>query len=217
MDMDYTALRERMVAEQLEARDIVDSRVLEAMRKVPRHLFVPPELQHLAYHDGPLPIGHDQTISQPYIVALMTQSLQLQGDEMVLEVGTGSGYQTAVLCELCKQVYSVERDRFLASRAATRLTDLGYTNVEVYVGDGSQGLADMAPFDAILVSAAAPSIPGPLRTQLAEGGRLVLPVGDRTSQMLVRVRREGESWRIEDLAPVMFVLLYGRYGFRKER
>ncbi len=217
MDMDYTALRERMVAEQLEARDIVDSRVLEAMRKVPRHLFVPPELQHLAYHDGPLPIGHDQTISQPYIVALMTQSLQLKGDETVLEVGTGSGYQTAVLCELCKQVYSVERDRFLASRAATRLTDLGYTNVEVYVGDGSQGLADMAPFDAILVSAAAPSIPGPLRTQLAEGGRLVLPVGDRTSQMLVRVRREGESWRIEDLAPVMFVLLYGRYGFRKER
>lgn len=217
MDMDYTALRERMVAEQLEARDIVDSRVLEAMRKVPRHLFVPPELQHLAYHDGPLPIGHDQTISQPYIVALMTQSLQLKGDETVLEVGTGSGYQTAVLCELCKQVYSLERDRFLASRAATRLTDLGYTNVEVYVGDGSQGLADMAPFDAILVSAAAPSIPGPLRTQLAEGGRLVLPVGDRTSQMLVRVRREGESWRIEDLAPVMFVLLYGRYGFRKER
>ncbi|NPV68649.1 MAG: protein-L-isoaspartate(D-aspartate) O-methyltransferase [Anaerolineae bacterium] len=215
--MDYTALRERMVAEQLEARDIVDSRVLEAMRKVPRHLFVPPELQHLAYHDGPLPIGHDQTISQPYIVALMTQSLQLKGDETVLEVGTGSGYQTAVLCELCKQVYSLERDRFLASRAATRLTDLGYTNVEVYVGDGSQGLADMAPFDAILVSAAAPSIPGPLRTQLAEGGRLVLPVGDRTSQMLVRVRREGESWRIEDLAPVMFVLLYGRYGFRKER
>lgn len=217
MDMDYTALRERMVAEQLEARDIVDPRVLEAMRKVPRHLFVPPELQHLAYHDGPLPIGHDQTISQPYIVALMTQSLQLKGDETVLEVGTGSGYQTAVLCELCKQVYSLERDRFLASRAATRLTDLGYTNVEVYVGDGSQGLADMAPFDAILVSAAAPSIPGPLRTQLAEGGRLVLPVGDRTSQMLVRVRREGESWRIEDLAPVMFVLLYGRYGFRKER
>ncbi len=217
MDLDYATLRERMVTEQLEARDIVDSRVLEAMRKVPRHLFVPPELQHLAYHDGPLPIGHDQTISQPYIVALMTQCLQLTGNETVLEVGTGSGYQTAVLCELCRQVFSLERDRFLASRAANRLTELGYTNVEVYVGDGSQGLADMAPFDAILVSAAAPSIPGPLRTQLADGGRLVLPVGDRTSQMLVRVWREGDSWRIEDIAPVMFVLLYGRYGFRKGR
>jgi len=147
----------------------------------------------------------------------MTQSLGLTGSETVLEVGTGSGYQTAVLCELCRQVFSLERDRFLANRAASRLTELGFANVEVYVGDGSQGLPDMAPFDAILVSAAAPAIPGPLRTQLADGGRLVLPVGDRTSQMLVRVWRDGDSWRIEDIAPVMFVLLYGRYGFHKER
>ncbi len=213
--MDFDTLRERMVVEQLQERDITDPRVLGAMRKVPRHLFVPSDLQHLAYRDGPLPIGRDQTISQPYIVALMTQCLLLSGHETVLEVGTGSGYQTAVLCELCAQVFSLERDKWLADQAATRLTDLGYTNVEVYVGDGSQGLPDMAPFDAILVSAAAPAIPGPLRSQLADGGRLVLPVGDRDHQMLERVWRTGDTWHIEQLVPVMFVLLYGRYGFRE--
>jgi protein-L-isoaspartate(D-aspartate) O-methyltransferase len=215
--MDFTSLRERMVVEQLQARDINHPRVLDAMRKVPRHIFVPPDLQHLAYRDGPLPIGRDQTISQPYIVALMTQSLMLSGHETVLEVGTGSGYQTAILCELCGQVFSLECDRFLADRAATRLTDLGYSNVEIYVGDGSQGLPDMAPFDAILVSAAAPAIPGPLRNQLADGGRMVLPVGTRENQMLERVWRTDEVWHIERIAPVLFVLLYGRYGFSKER
>lgn len=206
-----------MVAEQLAGRDITDPRVLEVMRTVPRHLFVPPDLQHLAYRDGPLPIGHDQTISQPYVVALMTQSLLLEGDEIVLEVGTGSGYQTAVLCGLCRQVFSLEREAFLAERAATRLAELDYRNVEVYVGDGSQGLPDMAPFDAILVSAAAPAIPGPLRSQLSDGGRLVIPIGNRESQMLERVWREGDTWRIERLVPVLFVPLYGRYGFRDWR
>jgi protein-L-isoaspartate(D-aspartate) O-methyltransferase len=211
--MDYNNLREKMVREQLESRDITQPRVLEAMRQVPRHLFVPADLDHLAYRDGPLPIGRDQTISQPYIVALMTQSLMLNGDETVLEVGTGSGYQTAILCELCKQVYSLERDQLLADRAAARLAELDYDNLEIYVGDGSQGLPDMAPFDAIIVSAAAPSIPGPLRTQLADGGRLILPVGSRENQTLERVWRTGDVWHIERIAPVMFVLLYGRYGF----
>lgn len=215
--MDYDNLRQRMVDEQLQGRDINNARVLAAMRTVPRHLFVPSDLQHLAYRDGPLPIGGDQTISQPYIVALMTQTLMLSGHETVLEVGTGSGYQTAVLCELAHQVFSLERNAKLANNAATRLTEMGYENVEIHVGDGSQGLADMAPFDAILVSAAAPAIPGPLRSQLGEGGRLVLPVGNRDSQWLERVWRTGNSWHIERLIPVMFVLLYGRYGFRSRR
>ncbi len=213
--MDHTAQREQMVIEQLEGRNITDPRVLAAMRKVPRHVFVPPDLQHLAYRDGPLPIGRDQTISQPYIVALMTQYLMLSGHEVVLEVGTGSGYQTAILCELASQVYSLERDPVLANQAATRLTGLGYRNVEVLVGDGSQGLADMSPFDAILVSAAAPAIPGPLRSQLADGGRMILPVGNREHQVLEHIWRTGETWHIERIAPVMFVLLYGRYGFRE--
>jgi protein-L-isoaspartate(D-aspartate) O-methyltransferase len=217
--MDFDLARERMVAEQLEARDITQPDVLAALRKVPRHLFVPPDLQHLAYRDGPLPIGNDQTISQPYIVALMTQALRLLKTETVLEVGTGSGYQAAILAELCQQVYSLERDRHLAEQAGKRLADLGYTNVEVYVGDGSQGLPDMAPFDAILVAAAAPSIPDPLRAQLRDGGRLVLPVGNRDGQVLERLRRNGDTWRVERLGPVMFVPLVGRYGFsdRKRR
>lgn len=215
--MDFVGLREQMVVEQLEKRDIVAPRVLAAMRKVPRHLFVPPDMQHLAYRDGPLPIGRQQTISQPYIVALMTQSLMLSGHESVLEIGTGSGYQTAILCELANQVFSLERDPVLAERAADLLAELGYANVEIHVGDGSQGLPDMAPFDGILVTAAAPAIPGPLRSQMSDGGRMILPVGDREHQMLELVWRVGESWHIERLIPVMFVLMYGRYGFRPPR
>ena len=215
--MNYAVLRELMVEEQLIGRDIIDARVLDAMRKVPRHRFVPEDLRHMAYRDGPLPIGRDQTISQPYIVALMTQCLQLTGEETILEIGTGSGYQTAVLCELCERVVSLEREPILAERASTLLTELDYNNVEVYVGDGSQGLMDESPFDAILVSAAAPSIPGPLCSQLRDNGRLVLPVGDRKHQMLERVWRRGNSLEIEYLMPVMFVLLYGRYGFSDNR
>lgn len=215
--MDFAALREQMVAEQIEARGIRDTRLLEALRRVPRHEFVPEDLQHLAYRDGPLPIGNDQTISQPYIVALMTEQLRLTGTETVLEVGTGSGYQTAILCELAQQVFSLERDRFLADTASRRLGGMGYTNLELYVGDGSQGFPDMAPFDGIIVSAAAPAIPGPLRSQLGEGGRLVLPVGNRHNQVLQCVTRTGADWQIDEIAPVMFVLLYGRYGFRSGR
>ena len=217
--MDFDAAREQMVVDQLEARDITHPGVLAAMRKVPRHLFVPPDLRHLAYRDGPLPIGNDQTISQPYIVALMTQYLAPLKAETILEIGTGSGYQAAVLAELSGQVFSLERDRHLAEQAGKRLADLGYTNVEVYVGDGSQGLPDMAPFDAILVTAAAPSVPNPLPMQLRDGGRLVLPVGNREGQFLERVWRTDDTWRVERLAPVMFVPLVGRYGFsnRKRR
>jgi protein-L-isoaspartate(D-aspartate) O-methyltransferase len=210
---DWQALRERMVQEQLAARRIIDQRVLSTMRTVPRHLFVPDDLRHLAYRDSPLPIGNDQTISQPYIVAYMTQALGLTGTETVLEVGTGSGYQTAILCQLARQVYSIERHAKLAEQAATRLEMLDLHNVELMVGDGSQGLADMAPFDAILITAAAPALPIALRSQLADGGRMVLPVGDNQNQYLERVIRTGGIWHVERLLPVMFVLLIGRYGF----
>jgi protein-L-isoaspartate(D-aspartate) O-methyltransferase len=211
--LDFEMMRERMVRDQLEARGITDPRVLDAMRYVPRHRFVPEHLHSLAYDDGPLPIGSNQTISQPYIVALMTQMLELRLDDMVLEIGTGSGYQTAVLCRLARFIYSLERYPALAERSSALLDDLGYHNVEVYVGDGSQGLPDMAPYDAIIVTAAAPAIPGPLRTQMADEGRMVLPIGDRFQQFLQRVRRTGESWKVESLIPVMFVPLYGRHGF----
>jgi protein-L-isoaspartate(D-aspartate) O-methyltransferase len=210
---DFEMLRERMVRDQLLARDITDPRVLEAMRRVPRHQFVPSHVQSKAYEDGPLPIGNNQTISQPYIVALMTQTLELKMDDTVLEIGTGSGYQTAVLCQLARFVYSLERYPALGEHASQLLNELGYHNVEVYIGDGSQGLPDMAPFDAIIVTAAAPAIPGPLRAQMANGGRLVLPIGDQYQQYLQRVRRSGDSWTIEYLIPVMFVPLYGRHGF----
>ncbi len=210
---DWQALREHMVQEQLAARNIIDPRVLSAMRNIPRHMFVPDDLRHLAYRDSPLPIGNDQTISQPYIVAYMTQALGLTGTETLLEIGTGSGYQTAILCQLAHQVYSIERHAKLAEQAGARLEALDIHNVELMVGDGSQGLADMAPFDAILVTAAAPALPIVLRSQLADGGRMVLPVGDNQNQYLERVTRRGETWQVERLLPVMFVLLIGRYGF----
>jgi protein-L-isoaspartate(D-aspartate) O-methyltransferase len=211
--LDFNTLRERMVLEQLEARSIFDSRVLMAMRDVPRHYFVPDELRHLAYRDGPLPIGQEQTISQPFMVAYMTQCLQLSGHETILEIGTGSGYQTAVLCQLARHVISIERHAALAERAAATLDALGIDNVEIHEGDGSQGVPDMAPFDAIVVSAAAPAIPNTLMTQLGDGGRMVIPVGDTYSQYLQRVYRSGTTWQIEQLMPVMFVLMIGRYGF----
>jgi protein-L-isoaspartate(D-aspartate) O-methyltransferase len=204
--------RRRMVREQLAGRDITDPRVLQAMTEAPRHRFVAPEWQHMAYEDGPLPIGADQTISQPYIVALMSQLLELTGRETVLEIGTGSGYQTAVLARLARQVFSIERIVELAEQASQRLTALGVNNVEIHVGDGSRGLPDQAPFDAILVAAAAPAAPPPLLAQLAPGGRLVLPVGTREGQALERWRRSGEAWHIERISPVMFVPLVGRYG-----
>ena len=210
----FTSLRTQMVDKQLIERGIQDSRVLDVMRRVPRHEFVCTELRHLSYRDCPLPIGDNQTISQPYVVALMTELVRLSGHERVLEVGTGSGYQAAVLCELAAQVYTLERFPRLAEHAGAVLAQLGYDNVEVHIGDGSQGLPDMAPFDVILVTAAAPALPGPLRSQLYErGGRMVLPVGDDRHQYLEVVTRMGNRWEIEQTIPVRFVPLIGRYGF----
>jgi protein-L-isoaspartate(D-aspartate) O-methyltransferase len=212
----FSTAREEMVIRQLMARGIQDSRVLQAMRTVPRHEFVAAEVRHLAYRDCPLPIGDHQTISQPYMVAVMSEMLKMRGYERVLEIGTGSGYQTAVLCQLAAQVYSLERFPRLAGRAAQILAQLDYDNVEIHVGDGSQGLADMAPFDAIIVTAAAPALPGPLRSQLVEdGGRMILPIGDDKQQYLETVVRWRNRWEIEQTMPVRFVPLIGRYGFKE--
>jgi protein-L-isoaspartate(D-aspartate) O-methyltransferase len=216
MSDSYAMKRSRMVVMQLAMRGIHDNRVLAAMRELPRHLFVPAKVQPYAYTDQPLLIGDGQTISQPYIVALMTQMLRLTGSENVLEIGTGSGYQTAILCQLAKHVYTLEYHPRLAGRAARILSHLGCNNVDIHVGDGSQGLPDMAPFDAIIVTAAAPALPGPLRSQLSEnGGRLVIPVGSRDEQHLERVTRHGATWEIEQTERVRFVPLLGRYGFQK--
>src|SRR5512136_144215 len=197
--MEFTIPRERMVAEQLVRRGIRDERVLRAMAKVPRHLFVEEALAGRAYGDYPLPIGERQTISQPYMVALMTEALELSGHERVLEVGTGSGYQSSILAELCSKVYSVERIKSLADRAIRRLDELGYYNVLVRVGDGSLGWSEEAPFDAVLVAAAAPTVPETLLAQLGVGGRLVMPVGDAYSQVLRKAVRREEGIRWSDL------------------
>jgi len=210
---ELTRARQRMVDEQMRGRGIADLHVLDAMRAVPRHLFVPPEHGHLAYADAPLPIGHRQTISQPYIVALMTELLELQGDETVLEIGTGSGYQAAVLSHLAKRVYTLERIPELANQARDVLSAMGYDNVEVLVGDGSQGLPEHAPYGAIIVTAAAPKVPTPLKKQLADGGRLVLPVGQQMGQVLERWRRQGDDFKRESVAPVAFVPLVGEHGW----
>ncbi len=210
-----SVLRHKMVQEQLITRQIHDERVLNAMRKVPRHRFIPKEMHPRAYSDSPLPIGENQTISQPYVVAVMTQMLALKGTERVLEIGTGCGYQTAILCELAHYVYSLERYPLLADSAAETLHALHYENIDIHIGDGSQGLPDMKPFDAIIVTAAAPSIPGPLASQLnKEGGRLVVPVGTAKSQHLYIVRRFGERHSVERTIAVRFVPLVGRYGFK---
>jgi len=205
----FAAARERMVAEQIAARGVHDERTLAAMRKVPRHLFVPEAQEALAYADHPLPIGHEQTISQPYIVAFMTDALGLTGGESVLEVGTGSGYQSAVLAEIAAHVYSIEIVEPLAREAEERLRRLGYANVTVSAGDGYLGWPEHAPFDAILVTAAAPRIPEPLKAQLKAGGRLVIPVGDE-SQELVLVKRLGERFVESRILPVRFVPMTGR-------
>lgn len=200
--------REAMVQQQIAARDVHDKRVLEAMRKVPRHLFVPQAMQPYAYADSPLPIGYEQTISQPYIVAFMTEALKLKPEDRVLEVGTGSGYQAAVLSVLVREVYSIEIVEPLASEAADRLQHLGYSNVKVRAGDGYRGWPEAAPFDAIIVTAAPGHIPQPLLDQLAVGGRLVIPVGLHF-QMLMRVRRTAKGFKTEKLLPVRFVPMTG--------
>jgi len=212
-EFDYTNDRNRMVEKQLVQRDITDARVLAAMRQIPRHLFVPPDVAYLAYTDGPLPIGEHQTISQPYIVALMTQLLRLRGTEMVLEIGTGSGYQAAVLGKLAKAVYSVENNQSLAKTSAQLLLDLGYDNIRVILGDGSQGLQEFAPYDSIIVTAAAPKVPIALFEQLQDGGVLVIPVGDYRLQILQRWIRKDDKFLQEDVIPVAFVPLRGEFGW----
>ena len=204
----FARARQEMVERQLKGRDITDARVLAAMSKVPRHRFVRPSWAGQAYNDHPLPIEEGQTISQPYIVALMTQLLELKGSERVLEVGTGSGYQAAVLAELVKQVYTIEILPGLAKSAAARLRALGYANVEVRAGDGYQGWPDQAPFDAIIVTAGASHIPPPLITQLKDGGRLVIPVDVAVGyQELLQCRKERGQLVKKIIAPVRFVPL----------
>lgn len=202
-----------MVVDQLVARGITDERVLDVMRRVPRHLFVQEALRERAYGDHPLPIGEEQTISQPFIVALMTSLLELTGREKVLEVGTGSGYQTAVLSLLARRVCSIERLPRLAERARTTLESLGTTNVWVRVGNGALGWADEAPFDRVLVAAASPAVPPPLFEQLAEGGRLVLPLGTVEDQTLTVVDKVDAQMRTRTHGDCRFVPLVGKYAW----
>lgn len=211
----YRLARERMVETQIKARGIKDERVLKAMLKVPRHLFVDEALRDQAYGDFPLPIGEGQTISQPYIVALMTEALELKGNERVLEIGTGSGYQTAILAELALWVYTIERFQALLERAKKVLKELGYKNISFKLDDGTLGWKEAAPFDAIIVTAASPDIPPPLVEQLAEGGRMVIPIGDEFSQTLIKGVKKGGKLHTKALEPVRFVKLVGAYGFKE--
>jgi protein-L-isoaspartate(D-aspartate) O-methyltransferase len=212
----YDNLRKRMINEQIVSRGIHEERLLDALQRVPRHWFVLEEYADIAYSDGPLPIGQGQTISQPYIVALMTELLELHGDEVVLEVGTGSGYQAALLGALAHQVHTIERHFALAEKAEQVLRKLGITNVMVHVGDGTLGLPEYAPFQAIMVTAAAPRVPQPLFDQLDEGGWLVLPEGGSGGQMLDRWRKEGDKYHQEHIAPVAFVPLRGQHGWKEK-
>jgi protein-L-isoaspartate(D-aspartate) O-methyltransferase len=210
----FVVQRRNMVESQLRARGIRDERVLAAIFHVPRHEFVSLDYRDQVYEDHPIPIGEGQTISQPYIVAIMLEALALDPSDVVLEVGTGSGYQTALLVELTRQVYSVERHASLARAAQATLARLGYTNVEVLLGDGSRGLLERAPFDAIVVSAAAPQIPAPLFEQLREGGRMVIPVGPAHAQELQFVRKHAGKPVITNLEGCRFVPLIGTDGYR---
>ncbi len=206
--------RQRMVREQIIRRGVKDADVLEAMESIPRHAFVPHTELAWAYDDGPLPIGYGQTISQPYIVALMTELLALEPGARVLEIGTGSGYQAAVLARLATEVHTLEYIPDLAHRAEEILTSLGINTVFVHEGDGSAGFPEYAPYDGILVTAASPAVPVPLVEQLAEGGRLVIPVGGRDRQVLEVHHRVGGKIIEEQNIPVMFVPLRGRYGWK---
>jgi protein-L-isoaspartate(D-aspartate) O-methyltransferase len=210
----FESERNAMVTHQIAARGVHNVQVLEAMREVPRHAFIDPGYSHLAYADGPLPIGNGQTISQPYIVALMTELMELKGDEKVLEVGTGSGYQAAVLARVAREVHTIERHEELARYASRILRDLKITNVQVHVGDGTLGLPEEAPFAAIMVTAAAPDVPKPLLEQLEDEGRLVIPVGSRGGQYLERWRRKGADFSSEGIIPVAFVPLIGKHGWK---
>jgi len=213
---DFKKERLAMVEDQLRRRGIHDQRVLEAMAKIPRHSFVSPEYQAAAYEDRPLPIGEGQTISQPYMVAVMTQSLELTGGERVLEIGTGSGYQTATLAELAKTIFTVERIQVLIQRAQKVLQNLGYENIFFLHGDGTKGWPENSPFAGIIVTAGAPEVPQMLTSQLADGGRLVIPVGPRYTQTLYKVTRKGNRFMEEDITGCVFVPLLGDFGWKEE-
>ena len=213
---DFALARKKMVQEQLVARGIKDKRVLDAMMKVPRHLFVEEGLWHQAYGDFPLPIGQGQTISQPYIVALMTEALQLSGDDKVLEIGTGSGYQAAILAELTAHVFSIERISSMASKARKILDQLGYATVLIRVSDGTLGWQEEAPFAGIIVTAGSPAVPPTLVDQLEKGGRLVIPVGNEYSQTLLKVVKQDKGYKKNDLGGVRFVKLIGDHGWQAD-
>jgi protein-L-isoaspartate(D-aspartate) O-methyltransferase len=213
---DFDAMKKAMVEEQLIPRGISDKRVLEAFRKVPRHEFVPKELWQNAYNDYPLPIGENQTISQPYMVALMTQVLNIGGGEKILEVGTGSGYQAAILAEFVKDVYSIERFQKLADAASDVFKRLGYKNIKIKVGDGTVGWEEQAPYDGIVVTAGAPGIPESLLKQLKDGGRMIIPIGsDGFGQVLTLVEKIGKAIRTSEICGCMFVPLIGKEGWSK--
>jgi protein-L-isoaspartate(D-aspartate) O-methyltransferase len=212
-DLDFDQARERMVRSQIEARGVSDPRVLSAMREIPRHMFVMKSLRNRAYEDGPLPIGHGQTISQPYMVAIMTQLLELKGSEKVLELGTGSGYQAAVLARLAKFVYTIERISELSELAASTTASIGISNVNFIVADGTGGWPEQAPYDGIVVTAGAPGVPDPLFDQLAEGGRLVIPIGDRFSQTLQVVEKTRGRRIVKKYFDCRFVDLIGKHGW----
>ena len=213
--IDFKSLQEEMVTEQIIRRGVVTPRVIEAFRKVPRHLFVPEEFLSHSYNDHPLPIGEGQTISQPYIVALMTDLLGLSGKEKVLEIGTGSGYQAAILAELGREIYTVERHKLLAERAEKVLKELNYQNVKVLVGDGTKGWKEFSPYQRIMITASAPDVPQPLFEQLDEMGKLVIPIGGRWSQDLTLIeKRKGKMIR-KSICGCVFVLLIGEYGYKE--
>ena len=215
---DYTISRRRMVEEQVIARGVKDPRVIDAMLKVPRHKFVEEALAGKAYQDAPLPIGEKQTISQPYMVAVMSEALMLDGSEGVLEVGTGSGYQAAVLALLADRVYSLERIPSLARRARKVLDDNGFSKVNIRLADGTVGWQGMGPFDGIIVTAGAPKVPQEYMDQLSLGGRLIIPVGDRESQILMRITRIGEAeYKEEKMLGCRFVPLIGNQGWKQEK
>jgi len=211
----FSKIREEMIRDQLVSRGIADMLVLNAMKKVERHKFVPKDLEASAYEDCALPIGGGQTISQPYMVAIMTEKLGLSGGEKVLEIGTGSGYQAAVLAEIAGEVYSIERIPSIAEKAKKIFDELGYKNIKTIVGDGTLGLPEEAPFDAIIVTAGSPDIPKPLVDQLSEGGRLVIPVGETFEQILTIVTKRGGKLDIERSIGCVFVPLVGKYGWKE--
>ena len=213
--IDYKQERSRMVDEQIAGRGVKDERVLAVMRKIPRHEFLPEGIRGMAYNDSALPLGEGQTMSQPYMVALMTELLGLKGAERVLEIGTGSGYQAAVLAELCQKVYTVERIKTIADKARATLDRLGYKSVAIKIYDGTYGWKEMAPYDAIIVTAGSPDIPAPLVEQLKEGGRLVIPVGDRYGQQLITVVKTAEGMITERSIPCVFVPLIGNHGWKE--